>query len=186
MPDKLRNLVEYTEVFTEKWLHSQLSQKEIYVIYLPLDSVLIVEGRLNQYVKQGGFTGTLVFAPRKQFTSWEDAFVGVFKKYVHHWESWSDLYGDNFSKEEVVHVLHTYIFPQYVDPNQMKRMNSTVYMENLNKELREDGVSEDFIQFLQPQLSNLEIVSIKDDWDDHAVFGISDSLVFIYLRIISH
>lgn len=47
MPDNIKNLVEYTEVFAEKWLHFQLSQREIYVIYLPLDSVLIVDGRIR-------------------------------------------------------------------------------------------------------------------------------------------
>ncbi|MGE5662017.1 MAG: hypothetical protein ACM3X1_07180 [Ignavibacteriales bacterium] len=186
MPNRITKLFMDTETFADKWVRTRLNDMEFYVIHLPLDSILITNGRLGQLVKEGEYTGTLIFAPRNQFSSWEDAFVGVFKKHVYHWESWTDFYANDVSKEEMAPHLNNFWIPQYVNTNQIRTVNHTEYMKSFEDELIDYGVSKDFIEDLQDQITNLEIVTLTDQRDDQTVFGISDSLAFIYMRIINH
>lgn len=171
MKSELTTILKDVKTFTEIWVRSDLRNIDFQIIEIP---------NRNMPRGDGIESLTLLICPNL-FSSTEDAFVTMLKKFIYYNEEWAD---DQYhgTVESWIDSLGTFWLPEYIKQNTFEVLPSNEFVLSLRENLvRMCGDNNEIpTAAIHDTLNNLNVIGFNNGLLCQDAFGVSTEICFFY------
>ncbi|UJF33772.1 hypothetical protein [Paenibacillus hexagrammi] len=171
MKAEITRILNDVNSFTDIWVKSDLRNNDFKIIDIP-----------NRNLPRGDGieTLTLMLCPNV-FSSTEEAFATMLKKFIYYNEEWADdQYGGTI--ESWFDPLRTFWLPEYIKQNTFEVLPSDEFVDSLRKDLVRICNKNNEILFtsIPEVLNDLNVIGFNKGLLCQDAFGISTEICFFY------